>query len=114
MKFAISECKSKFGDIEVEVGLSGDREFVNAYLDTEPNHFGSSFRDAFYQHTEGHSLFTVEMLRGLKEQLFQLEGDDQTFFTDSLNELGIVPELDVIYENLESVANQGASSSTPE
>ena len=45
-------------------------------------------------------------IRGLKEQLFQLEGNDQTIFTDSLNELGIVPEMDVLYENLQSVANQ--------
>ncbi len=37
-------------------------------------------------------------LRGLKEQLFQLEGNDQAIFTDSLNELGIVPEMDVLYE----------------
>ena len=50
-------------------------------------------------------------LRGLKEQLFQLEGDDQAFFTDSLNDLGFVPEMDVVYENLESAANQGSSPS---
>ena len=52
----------------MEVDKAGDREFVNAYLDTEPNRFGSTFRDAFYRHTEGHSLFTVEVLRGMKEQ----------------------------------------------
>jgi predicted ATPase/predicted Ser/Thr protein kinase len=68
LKSVINECKVRFGDIEVEVGRSGDRVFVDAYLDTEPNRFGSDFRDAFYRHTEGHSLFTVEMLRGLKEQ----------------------------------------------
>lgn len=45
-------------------------------------------------------------IRGLKEQLFVLEGNDQTIFTDSLNDLGIVPEMDVLYENLNSVANQ--------
>ncbi len=37
-------------------------------------------------------------LRGLREQLFQLEGNDQAIFTDSLNQLGIVPEMDVVYE----------------
>ncbi len=40
-------------------------------------------------------------LRGLKEQLFQLQGSDQTIFTNSLNELGLVPEMDVVYDNLE-------------
>jgi predicted ATPase/predicted Ser/Thr protein kinase len=68
LKPAVNECKSKFGDIDVEVGRTGDREFVDAYLDTEPNRFGSGFREAFYRHTEGHSLFMVEMFRGLKDQ----------------------------------------------
>ena len=40
-------------------------------------------------------------LRGLKEALFQLEGNDHTIFTNSLNELGLVPEMDVVYEHLE-------------
>ena len=39
-----------------------------SHLGTEPNRFSRAFRNAFYRHTEGHSLFTVEMLRGLKEQ----------------------------------------------
>jgi tetratricopeptide (TPR) repeat protein/predicted Ser/Thr protein kinase len=75
LKPVVNDCKAKFGDIEVEVGRSRDREFVDAYLDTEPNRFGGAFRDAFYQHTEGHSLFTVETLRGMKEQgaLVQVE-----------------------------------------
>lgn len=43
----------------------------------------------------GRSSFRI---RGLKEQLFQLEGNDRAVFTDSLNDLGFIPELDVLYE----------------
>jgi predicted ATPase len=68
LKPIINECKTRFGDIEVEVGRTGAQEFVNAYLDTEPNKFSSSFRDSFLKHTEGHSLFTTEVFRGLKDQ----------------------------------------------
>jgi predicted ATPase len=68
MKPILNSCKSKFGDIEVEVGQSGKREFVNAYLDAEPNQYSNTFRESFLKHTEGHSLFTTEVLRGLKEQ----------------------------------------------
>jgi predicted ATPase len=68
LKPIINECKTKFGDIEVEVGRTGAQEFVNAYLDTEPNKFSHSFRESFLKHTAGHSLFTTEVFRGLKEQ----------------------------------------------
>jgi predicted ATPase len=68
MKSIINECKALFGDIEVEVGQTGAQEFVNAYLDTEPNKFSSAFRASFLKHTEGHSLFTAEVFHGLKEQ----------------------------------------------
>jgi tetratricopeptide (TPR) repeat protein len=68
LKPVVNECKAKFGDIEVDVGKEGTREFVDAILDTEPNRYGSAFREAFHRHTQGHSLFTIEVFRSLKEQ----------------------------------------------
>jgi predicted ATPase/predicted Ser/Thr protein kinase len=65
---AVNACKTRFGDIEVLVGRTGGREFVNAYVDSEPNILGETFREAFYRHTEGHSLFVVEVLRGMQDQ----------------------------------------------
>jgi predicted ATPase len=64
----INECKAKFGDIEVAVGATGSRKFVDAFLDTEPNCLSTGFREALHRQTGGHSLFTVELLRGMQEQ----------------------------------------------
>jgi tetratricopeptide (TPR) repeat protein len=76
MKSIINECKAQSGDIEVDVGRSGSREFVNAYLDNEPNQYSNAFRKSFLKHTEGHSLFTTEVLRGLKEQGALIQDED--------------------------------------
>jgi DNA-binding SARP family transcriptional activator len=43
------------------------REFIDALLDCEPNLFDDRFRRELLLHTEGHALFTVEMLRALCE-----------------------------------------------
>jgi predicted ATPase len=85
LKPVINECKAKFGDVEVEVGRTGDREFVDAYLDTEPNRLTSSFRESFLKHTLGHSLFTVEVLRGLKEQGSLVQGEDGCWTESKVN-----------------------------
>ena len=37
-------------------------------MDTESNRLGASFREQLVRHTEGHPLFTVELLRGLEER----------------------------------------------
>ena len=36
-------------------------------IDSEPNHLDASFREQLFAHTEGHPLFTVELLRNLQE-----------------------------------------------
>ena len=65
---ALNEIKASFGDIEMELGASGGREFVNALIDSEPNALGEPFRDALLKQTGGHALYTVELLRSLQEQ----------------------------------------------
>jgi len=42
------------------------RWFVDAYVDSEPNHLGEAFRAALARHTDGHPLFVVELLRDLQ------------------------------------------------
>jgi tetratricopeptide (TPR) repeat protein/predicted Ser/Thr protein kinase len=76
LKPVINRCKASFGEVQVEVGRTGGREFVNAYLDAVPNRFSNEFREAFHRHTEGHSLFTTEVLRGLKEQGALVRNDE--------------------------------------
>jgi predicted ATPase len=64
----VNELKRTFGDIEVDLERAEGRPFVDAFLDSEPNCLGEAFREALYQHTQGHPLFTVELLRGMQER----------------------------------------------
>ncbi|MFQ5593938.1 MAG: AAA family ATPase [Anaerolineae bacterium] len=66
-----SELKRYHGDIWVDVSQSTDvegRAFVDALLNAEPNRLGEGFRQALLRHTSGHPLFTVELLRDMRER----------------------------------------------
>ena len=67
----LAEFKRQFGDIEVDLGKTGadeSRHFIDAYIDSERNRLSPDFRAALFSHTEGHPLFTVELLRNLQER----------------------------------------------
>jgi DNA-binding SARP family transcriptional activator/predicted ATPase len=68
----INEFRRSFADILVNLGqaLGQDesREFIDEFLDKEPNRLEESFREMLYQQTQGHPLFTIELLRGLQER----------------------------------------------
>jgi len=67
----VNELTRYFGDVRVDLDRANDaegRRFVDALLDSEPNRLGPGFRAALYRQTEGHPLFTVELLRGLQER----------------------------------------------
>jgi DNA-binding SARP family transcriptional activator len=69
----VNEFKRYFGAIEVNLEPAEGREargrrFVDAFLDSEPNRLKDAFRESLYQHTGGYPLFTVELLRGMRER----------------------------------------------
>jgi DNA-binding SARP family transcriptional activator/predicted ATPase len=64
----VNEFQREFGDIMVNVDQAEGREFVEAFLDSEPNRLGLPFREMLYQQTRGHPLFTIELLRGMQER----------------------------------------------
>ena len=67
----LSELKRQYGEAWISLGeenLVDGRAFVDAFLETEPNTFSVSFREALFQHTQGHPLFTVELLRDMQER----------------------------------------------
>jgi ABC-type oligopeptide transport system substrate-binding subunit/DNA-binding SARP family transcriptional activator len=67
----VNEFKRLLGDIQVDLGQTAPiegREFVDAFLDTEPNRLGEEFRQALFKHTRGHPLFTVELLCDMQER----------------------------------------------
>jgi tetratricopeptide (TPR) repeat protein len=67
----LAEFKRYYGDVWVDldqVEVDEARQFVDALVDLEPNHLGNGFRQALAQHTGGHPLFAVELLRNMQEQ----------------------------------------------
>jgi predicted ATPase/predicted Ser/Thr protein kinase len=71
-----SEFKSAFGEVEIEVGKAEERLFVDKLIDSEPNKLDEKFRRTLYRQTKGHPLFTVELLRTMKERGALVKGED--------------------------------------
>ena len=65
---------------ETLLEIGGSRDFVDAWLDTEPNVLDEEFRDSLYRATHGHALFTVEMVRALRDR-GELSLDDEGRWT---------------------------------
>jgi predicted ATPase/class 3 adenylate cyclase len=79
----LSELKRWHGDIWLDLGELAEvdgRRFVEAYLDTQPNRLGPAFREALFARTGGHALFTVELVRELRER-GDLRQDDEGQWT---------------------------------
>lgn len=64
----LHEFKRDFGEIEVDLEKTEGREFVDAFLDSEPNTLDKKFRQTLFAQTKGQPLFTVELLRAMQEQ----------------------------------------------
>jgi predicted ATPase len=67
----LTEFKRYFGDVWIDLDQADKdeaRQFVDALVDLEPNRLGAGFRQALVQHTGGHPLFAVELLRDLQER----------------------------------------------
>jgi DNA-binding SARP family transcriptional activator/pimeloyl-ACP methyl ester carboxylesterase/tetratricopeptide (TPR) repeat protein len=67
----LDEFKRIYGDVFIDL-TQADREegkaLVEALLDTDPNQLDEVFRHTLFQRTEGHPLFTVELLRDMQER----------------------------------------------
>lgn len=61
----LHELQARYGEIELDLARSDGRQFLAAVLDSQPNRLDDGFRETLYQHTEGHALFTTELLRGM-------------------------------------------------
>ena len=71
MSKVLTEFKRYYGDVWIDLDQAmrvGGREFVDAFLNTQPNRLGEAFRQRLFLHTEGHPLFTVELLRDMQER----------------------------------------------
>lgn len=89
-----SEFKRYFGDIWVDLGQvagSEGRQFMDALLDTEPNRLGEAFRQALFRRTEGHPLFTVELLRNMRARGDLLQDEEGQWIEGSALDWGALP-----------------------
>jgi serine/threonine protein kinase/tetratricopeptide (TPR) repeat protein len=74
----LNEFQRTFGDINIDldsVSSSERRKFVNACLDQKPNSFGDDFRQTLFEHTGGHALFVIELIRGMQERADLVRND---------------------------------------
>jgi transcriptional regulator with XRE-family HTH domain/tetratricopeptide (TPR) repeat protein len=65
----LAEFKRTYGNVWIDLAAADQAEgkdFVEAFLDSEPNQFGEAFRRALFRQTGGHPLFTVELLREMQ------------------------------------------------
>ncbi len=67
----LNEFRRTFGNGWVDLGRTDkgeDRRFIDALLDIEPNRLGERFRAALLDRTNGHPLYTVELLRAMRDR----------------------------------------------
>ena len=67
----VLEFKRRHGDNEIALAAmtpEAGHHFIAALLDQEPNRLDESFRQLLFQRTQGHPLFTVELLREMRVQ----------------------------------------------
>lgn len=64
----LNEAQRLWGDLHIDLAQAEGQRFIDALLNTEPNHLGPAFRETLYRHTGGHALFTTELLRGMQER----------------------------------------------
>jgi predicted ATPase len=81
LEVVIHEFQRTHGDITLDLTRVEKPYFVEAYLDSEPNHLSTKFREILYRKTNGHPLFTVELLRGMQER-GDLVQDDGGFWVE--------------------------------
>ncbi|RJP49788.1 MAG: hypothetical protein C4583_11800 [Anaerolineaceae bacterium] len=64
----LNELRLLHGDILINLDDVSERNFLDAYLDLEPNQLDEAFRDELFKYTNSHPLFTIEMLFGMQER----------------------------------------------
>jgi len=96
----LNELQSCFGEISIDLDrvreISG-RDFIDAFLDTEPNWLDETFRQELYRRTQGHPFFTTQLLRNLQERGEILPDDQGYWITSShLNWDSLSPQVEGI------------------
>jgi DNA-binding SARP family transcriptional activator len=73
---AVQELCQQPGGAVIDLDQADGRQFIDALLDVQPNHLNEQFRDNLVRHTEGHALFTTEILHALRAEGHLVQGTD--------------------------------------
>jgi tetratricopeptide (TPR) repeat protein len=78
----LGDLKRYYGNIVLDLDQSDAerRNFVWQLIDSHPNRLGENFREELLHHTNGHALFTVELLRELRERGDIQKDDDGLWY----------------------------------
>ncbi len=68
LEAVVNELRRIHGNIQLDLDQAAGRSFVDAVLDTRENLLGDAFRTALHHHTQGHPLFTLELLWGMYQR----------------------------------------------
>ena len=63
----LHEIQREYGDVIIDLDLRSGKNFIHALIQSEPNEVGEGFSDKLYNFTGGNALFTIELLRNLRE-----------------------------------------------
>lgn len=64
----LNELQRLFGDISISLDNIEGNDFVERLLECEPNDLTTGFQALLQRQTQGHPLFTIELLRGMQER----------------------------------------------
>jgi serine/threonine protein kinase len=79
----VNELKGMFGDIIINLDQTENKRFIDDLIDFEPNKLSDSFRDTLLVQTGGHALFTVELLRDMKERKLLIQDENEKWIEGS-------------------------------
>ena len=93
----ISEFQRDLGEIHIDLDESEGWSFVEAFLATEPNRLETRFVEDLFNHTRGHPLFTIELVRSLQERGGLVRDDAGFWITGpSLNWDTLPPRVEAV------------------
>ncbi|HSM56550.1 MAG TPA: tetratricopeptide repeat protein [Candidatus Sulfomarinibacteraceae bacterium] len=79
LRQVLDEFRRQYGDVVLDLDAAdrrGGRAFIDALIDTEGNRLDSDFRQALFDRTGGHPLFTVELLLDMQSRGALVQDED--------------------------------------
>jgi ABC-type oligopeptide transport system substrate-binding subunit/DNA-binding SARP family transcriptional activator len=97
LEAVIYEFERLYGDIRIDLDQAVDPQFVEAILKSEPNRLAQAFSAALQRQTQGHPLFTIELLRDMQAR-GDLVRDEQGYWIEgpTLNWETLPPRVEAV------------------